>query len=96
MRQTSQFLQRCCATSILLLVGGCTTMSDQERKEFLCEEWGRGTKNIAQLKATYSIATGDQLRIRSGGPRTGISYIEGDLKQLVEEVDTACSVESSI
>ena len=96
MRQTSQFLQQCCATSILLLVGGCTTMSDQERKEFLCEEWGRGTKNIAQLKATYSIATGDQLRIRSGGPRTGISYIEGDLKQLVEEVDTACSVESSI
>ncbi len=71
-------------------------MSDQERKEFLCEEWGRGTKNIDQLKATYSIATGDQLRIRSGGPRTGISYIEGDLKQLVEEVDTACSVESSI
>ena len=71
-------------------------MSDQERKKFLCEEWGRGTKNIAQLKATYAIATGGQLRIRSGGPRTGISYIEGDLKQLAEEVDIACSVDSSI
>ena len=63
-------------------------------KSFLCEECGRGTKNVDQLKATYSIVTGKQLRLRSGGPRTGVSYIDGDLKQLAQEVDTACNVQS--
>ena len=65
-------------------------MSEQERTAFLCEEWARGTKNVHQLKATYSIVTGKQLKLRSGGPRTGVSYIDGDLKQLAQEVDTAC------
>ena len=65
-------------------------MSDQERKAFLCEEWGRGTKNVDQLMATYSFATGQQLSVRSGGPRTGVRFIEGDLEQLAQEIDTAC------
>ena len=65
-------------------------MSEQERKAFLCEQWEQGTKNVDQLKATYFIVTGKQLIIRSGGPRTGVSFIDGDLKQLAQEVDTAC------
>ena len=69
-------------------------MSEQERKAFLCKEWERGTKNIDQLKATYIFATGKQLRVRSGGPRTGVRYIEGDLKQLVQEVDAACRAQN--
>ena len=77
-----------------VLLAACSTMSDLERKVFLCEEWARGTKNVDQLKATYSIATGKQLKLRSGGPRTGVTYIDGDLKQLAREVDTACDVQS--
>ena len=77
-----------------VLLAACSTMSDLERKVFLCEEWARGTKNVDQLKATYSIATGKQLKLRSGGPRTGVSYIDGDLKQLAREVDIACDVQS--
>ena len=77
-----------------VLLAACSTMSEQERKAFLCEEWARGTKNMDQLKATYSIATGKQLKLRSGGPRTGVTYIDGDLKQLAREVDTACDVQS--
>ena len=69
-------------------------MSEQERKAFLCKEWERGTKNIDQLKATYSFATGKRLRVRSGGPRTGVRYIEGDLKQLAQEVDAACRAQN--
>ena len=83
-----------CALVIALLLAACSTMSEQERTAFLCEEWARGTKNVDQLKATYSIATGKQLKLRSGGPRTGVSYIDGDLKQLAREVDTACDVQS--
>ena len=83
-----------CALVIALLLAACSTMSEQERKTFLCEEWARGTKNVHQLKATYSIATGKPLTLRSGGPRTGVRYIDGDLKQLADEVDTACAVES--
>ena len=67
-------------------------MSEQERKAFLCEEWERGTKNVDQLKASYFIVTGKRLIIRSGGPRTGVSFIEGDLNQLAQEVDAACEV----
>ena len=69
-------------------------MSEQERKAFLCKEWERGTKNIDQLKATYIFATGKQLRVRSGGPRTGVHYVEGDLKQLAQEVDAACRAQN--
>ena len=69
-------------------------MSEQERKAFLCEQWEQGTKNVDQLKATYFIVTGKRLIIRSGGPRTGVSFIDGDLKQLAQEVDAACDVQS--
>ena len=82
------------ALGIALLLAACATMSEQERKAFLCEEWERGTKNVDQLMATYSIATGKPLTLRSGGPRAGVRYIDGDLKQLADEVDTACDVES--
>jgi len=91
---TIRGLKRWCAISMMFITGACTTMSEQEQKDFLCEEWAKGTKNIDQLKATYSFATGEPLRLRSGGPRTGISYIEGDLNQLVLEVDTACGVQA--
>ena len=67
-------------------------MSDLEREMFLCGEWERGTKNVDQLRATYFILTGKRLIIRSGGPRTGVNFIEGDLKQLAQEVDAACEV----
>ncbi len=70
-------------------------MSELERKVFLCEEWERGTKNVDQLKASYFIVTGKRLIIRSGGPRTGVSFIEGDLNQLAQEVDAACEVLST-
>ena len=70
-------------------------MSELERKVFLCEEWERGTKNLDQLKASYFIVTGKRLIIRSGGPRTGVSFIEGDLNQLAQEVDAACEVLST-
>lgn len=83
-----------CALTIAVLLTACTTMSEQEQRAFLCGEWDKGTKNLDQLKATYSIATGKQLILRSGGPRTGITYIEGDLKQLADEVNTACDVDS--
>ena len=92
-RATIKSLQRC-AVGITLLLAACSTMSDLERKVFLCEEWERGTKNVNQLRATYFILTGKRLIIRSGGPRTGVSFIEGDLKQLADEVDTACAIES--
>lgn len=69
-------------------------MSEQERQGFLCGEWGRGTKNVDQLEATYSIVTGKPLKLRSGGPRTGVRYIDGDLKQLAQEIDTACDDQS--
>ena len=82
------------ALGIALLLAACATMSEQERKAFLCEEWERGTKNVDQLMATYSIATGKPLTLRSGGPRTGVRHIDGDLQQLADEVDTACDVES--
>ena len=91
---TIQGFQQWCALGMAVLLAACSTMSDLERKVFLCEEWARGTKNVDQLKATYSIATGKQLKLRSGGPRTGVSYIDGDLKQLAREVDTACDVQS--
>ena len=87
-------LQPWCVLGVALLLTACSTMSEQERKAFLCEEWERGTKNVDQLKATYFIATGKSLTLRSGGPRTGVRYIDGDLKQLADEVDTACVVES--
>ncbi|QNJ03294.1 hypothetical protein SynPROSU1_01696 [Synechococcus sp. PROS-U-1] len=77
-----------------MLLAACSTMSEQERKAFLCKEWERGTKNIDQLKATYIFATGKQLRVRSGGPRTGVHYVEGDLKQLAQEVDAACRAQN--
>ncbi len=86
--------QQWVALGMAVLLAACSTMSEQERRKFLCEEWGRGTKNADQLKATYSIVTGKQLILRSGGPRTGVRYIDGDLKQLADEVDTACEVES--
>ncbi len=70
-------------------------MSELERKVFLCEEWERGTKNVDQLKASYFIVTGKRLIIQSGGPRTGVSFIEGDLNQLAQEVDAACEVLST-
>ena len=94
-RATIRSLQLC-AVDITLVLAACSTMSDLERKVFLCEEWERGTKNVDQLRATYSISilTGKQLIIRSGGPRTGVSFIEGDLKQLAREVDAACEVRS--
>ena len=79
-----------CSLGITVLLTACTTMSEEERKAFLCKEWDKGTKNVDQLRATYTIATGEQLILRSGGPRTGITYIEGDLKQLTQEVDKAC------
>ena len=69
-------------------------MNDQERKTFLCEEWGRGRKNVDQLKATYPVATGKRLKLKSGGPGTGVTYIEGDLRQLAQEVNTACELQS--
>jgi len=91
---TIRVSQQCCALGIALLFSACSTMSEQERQAFLCGEWGRGTKNLYQLEATYSIVTGKPLKLRSGGPRTGIRYIDGDLKQLAQEVDTACDVQS--
>ena len=90
-RVTIRSLQRC-AVGITLVLAACSTMSDLERKVFLCEEWERGTKNVDQLMATYSVATGKRLRGRSGGGRTGFGYIEGDLNKLAEEIDTACSI----
>ena len=86
---TTRSLQRC-AVGITLVLAACSTMSDLEREVFLCGEWERGTKNVDQLRATYSILSGNRLIIRSGGPRTGVSFIECDLKQLAQEVDTAC------
>nr|WP_244281310.1 hypothetical protein [Synechococcus sp. UW106] len=91
---TIKGFQQWCGLGTAVLLAACSNMSEQERKAFLCEEWGRGTKNVDQLKATYSIATGKQFKLRSGGPRTGVSYIDGDLKQLAREVDTACDVQS--
>ena len=93
-RATIGGLQQWPLVSILLLLAACSTMSEQERKAFLCEEWERGTKKIDQLKATYIFATGKQLRVRSGGPRTGVHYVEGDLKQLAQEVDAACRAQN--
>ena len=92
-RETIRSLQRC-AVGMTLLHSACSTMSDQERKEFLCEEWEQGTKNADQLKATYLIVTGKRLIIRSGGARTGVSFIDSDLKQLFQEVDASCNVPS--
>ena len=86
--------QRWYAVVIALLLAACSTMSEQERKAFLCKQWEQGTKNADQLKATYFIVMGKRLIIRSGGPRTGVSFIDGDLKQLAQEVDTACDVQS--
>ena len=91
---TIKGFQQWWALGMAVLLAACSTMSEQERKAFLCEEWGRGTKNVDQLKATYLIATGKHLKLRSGGPRTGVSYIDGDLKQLAQEVDTVCDVQS--
>ena len=88
-RATVSVSQQWWALGIAVLLAACATMSDHERKAFLCEEWERGTKNVDQLKATYAIATGKRLNIQSGGARTGVSYIDGDLKQLAREVDTA-------
>ena len=85
---TTRSLQRC-AVGITLVLAACSTMSDLEREVFLCGEWERGTKNVDQLRATYFILTGKRLIIRSGGPRTGVNFIEGDLKQLAQEVDAA-------
>ena len=93
-RATVSVSQQWWALGIALLLTACATMSEQDRKAFLCGEWERGMKNVDQLKATYSIATGKPLTLRSGGPRTGVHYIDGDLKQLADEVDTACDVES--
>ena len=91
-RATIKGLQRC-AMGITLLLAACSTMSEQERKVFLCKEWEQGTKNVDQLKATYFIVTGQRLIVRSGGPNTGVSFIDGDLKQLAQEVDAACDVQ---
>ena len=91
-RATVRSLQRC-AVGFTLVLAAFATTSEQEQA-FLCTEWQRGTKNVDQLKATYSIATGKPLTLRSGEPRTGVRYIDGDLKQLADEVDTACAVES--
>ena len=88
---TTRSLQRCAVSSTLILAA-CSTMSDLEREVFLCGEWERGTKNVDQLRATYFILTGKRLIIRSGVPRTGVNFIESDLKQLVQEVDAACKV----
>lgn len=93
--ETSGGILSWCALSIALLLAACATMSEQERKTFLCGEWEKGTKNVDQLKATYSIATGQQLILRSGGPRTGVTIIEGDLKQLAQKVDRACELDRS-
>ena len=87
---TTRSLQRC-AVGITLVLAACSTMSDLEREVFLCGEWERGTKNVDQLRATYFILTGKLLIIRCG-PRTGVSFIEGDLKHLSQEVDAACEV----
>ena len=84
-----------CALGLALVLTACTTMSEQERKTFICGEWDKGTKNVDQLKATYSIATGQHLILRSGGPRTGITIIEGDLRQLAQEVNKACDLDQS-
>ena len=65
-------------------------MSDEQRSSFQCNEWNKGTKNIDQIRATYTIATGKDLIIRSGGPRTGVSYIDGDIEALKNEIDLAC------
>ena len=93
-RANIRFAKKWCALAIGVLLTACATLSEQERKAFICGEWKRGTKNGAQLEATYSIATGKPLTLRSGGPRTGVRYIDGDLKQLADEVDAACDVES--
>ena len=93
-RATVSIHEQWWALGIAVLLAACATMSEQDRKAFLCEEWERGTKNVDQLRATYSILPGKQLIIRSGGPRTGVSFIEGDLKQLAREVDAACEVRS--
>ena len=91
--ETIRVSEQCYALGIALLLTACSTMSEQERQAFLCGEWGRGTKNLYQLEATYSIVTSKPLKLRSGGPRTGVRYIDGDLKQLAQEVDAACDVQ---
>ena len=81
------------AVGITLVLAACSTMSDQERKAFLCEQWDQGTKNLDQLMATYSFATGKRIKGRLGGGRSGFGFIDGDLKQLAEEVDAGCNVQ---
>ncbi|AHF63582.1 hypothetical protein Syncc8109_1212 [Synechococcus sp. WH 8109] len=85
---------RSLVVGMIFVLAACSTMSDQERKAFLCEQWDQGTKNVDQLMATYSFATGKRLKGRSGGGRTGFGFIEGDLKQLAQEVDAACNVQT--
>ena len=80
---------RSLAVGITFVLAACSTMSDQERKPLLCEQWDQGTRNVDQLMATYSFATGKRLMGRSGGGRTGFGFINGDLKQLAQEVDAA-------
>ena len=92
---TNRGRQQWASLPIFLFLAACSTMSEQQRKDFLCEEWERGTKNIDQLKATYNFVTGKRLKVRSGGPRTGVRYVDGDLKQLAQEINTACAVQSN-
>ena len=73
-----------------LFLASCQTMSDEQRSSFQCTEWRKGTKNIDQIRATYTFATGKNLIIRSGGPRTGVTYIDGDIEALKNEIDLAC------
>ena len=77
-------------------VAPCSLLNDERAREESFSLQGMGTrhKNIDQLKATYIFATGKQLKVRSGGPRTGFRYIEGDLKQLAQEVDAACRAQN--
>ncbi|MAI96746.1 MAG: hypothetical protein CMN95_08540 [Synechococcus sp. MED650] len=75
---------------VSFFLASCQTMSDEQRSSFQCNEWNKGTKNIDQIRATYTIATGKDLIIRSGGPRTGVSYIDGDIEALKNEIDLAC------
>ena len=89
-RATISVSQQWWALGIAVLLAACATMSEQERKAFLCEEWERGTKNIDQLMATYSFATGKPIKGRSGGGRSGFGFIDGDLEELAQEVDAAC------
>lgn len=93
-RESITGFQKWSAIVIALLLTACSTMTEKERKEFLCKEWEKGTKNVSQLKASYSIVTGKQLILRSAGPRTGLRYVEGDLKQLAQEVDAACRAQN--